>query len=518
MAKVLLINSNRFKHPWPVIPFGLCWVATSLEITGNHNVRLLDLCFSTNCEEDIRHTIRDFVPDAIGISIRNIDDTGGYDVHFLLEDVKNEVIDPCKKEYSGPIVIGGPSVGISGREMLEYFDLEFAICGDGETVMLEFVDRIESRKPLEGLKGLIIRRDKSIIQDSAPYRVPDLNALLFPKPLRYLNLDNYRRFGSPIQIQTKRGCIFRCAYCTYNKIEGNQYRLINPGRIANEIETLVNETGINHIEFADSIFNVPLTHTKQVLREVIRKNLKLKLHTMGLTPAFIDEELIDLMKNAGFNEVDIGVESSSDSILESLNKEFKCSDIVNTANLLREKRMPATWFILLGAPEETRDSVIDTLNFMGRIASIWDLVFVSTGVRIYNGSPIAEQIIAQDEHHIGNNFLLPVKIEPNEIGLKEIYTIAKRFSYVFPNFYFYEKEHKTHGWKLICATFLLKIFHSRQPAWRLLILIRRIEWILAITFIKRMIYELKGHSGDKANRKGNGFYLIKKQKNASIIL
>ena len=35
MAKVLLINSNRFKHPWPVIPFGLCYVATALETNGN---------------------------------------------------------------------------------------------------------------------------------------------------------------------------------------------------------------------------------------------------------------------------------------------------------------------------------------------------------------------------------------------------------------------------------------------------------------------------------------------------
>ena len=131
MAKVLLINSNRFKHPWPVIPFGLCYVAAALENFGNHNVRFLDLCFSANCEGDIKNTIRSFVPEIIGISIRNIDDTGGYKVHFLLEDVKNDVIDNCKKEFAGPIVIGGPSVGISGIEMLEYFDLEYAVRGDG---------------------------------------------------------------------------------------------------------------------------------------------------------------------------------------------------------------------------------------------------------------------------------------------------------------------------------------------------------------------------------------------------
>ena len=157
MAKVLLINSNRFKHPWPVIPFGLCYIASVLEADRNNNVFFLDLCFSADCEKDIKRTIRDFIPDIIGISIRNIDDTGGYNIHFLLEDVKNDVVDNCKKEFSGPIVIGGPSVGISGKEMLGYFDLEYAVCGDGETVMSEFVNRIENRQPPDGIKGLIIR-------------------------------------------------------------------------------------------------------------------------------------------------------------------------------------------------------------------------------------------------------------------------------------------------------------------------------------------------------------------------
>jgi radical SAM superfamily enzyme YgiQ (UPF0313 family) len=445
MARVLLINTNRFKHPWPVIPFGLCWVATSLEITGRHDVRFLDLCFSNNSAEDIRKTVEEYVPEIIGVSIRNIDDTGGYDIHFLLEDIKNDIIDSIRSVFSGPIVIGGPSVGINGKEMLDYFDLEYAVCGDGEVVMLEFVDRIVNQEPLDGLKGLIIRRNKSIIQESSPLRVLDLDSLPFPKPLRYLDLEKYRRYGSPIQIQTKRGCAFRCLYCTYNQIEGNHYRLFDPTRIADEIENLTKETGINHIEIADSIFNVPLIHTKEVLKEIIRKNLNLKLHTMGLNPAYLDEELLDLMKCAGFNEIDIGIESACDSILENLAKDFKSTDIRRAANLLKKKQIPATWFILLGAPDETRETVLETLNSVGRIVSKWDLVFISTGIRIYNGSPIAKMMMNQDPNCTSDNFLYPVKIEPYKISLKEIHSIAKTFSIRFPNYYFYEKEHITPG-------------------------------------------------------------------------
>jgi radical SAM superfamily enzyme YgiQ (UPF0313 family) len=330
----------------------------------------------------------------------------------------------------------------------------------------------------------------------------------FPKPLRYLDLDRYRRMGSPVQIQTKRGCALRCSYCTYNNIEGKQYRLINPRRVADEIEILVKETGINHVEFADSIFNIPLTHAKNVLREVISKNLDLKLHTMGLSPAAVDEELLDMMKTAGFNEVDIGAESACDSILESLSKDFKRSDIISTANLLKKKNIPVTWFIMLGALAETRETILETLNTMGRLASKWDLVFVSTGIRVYNGAPLADEIRKHNIPCTNDNFLRPVKIEPEKIGLADIHTIAKHYSFQYSNFYFYEKEHIIPGWILIIANFLLKAFHSRQPVWRILVLLKRIEWALGIGLVKRCIYELKPATNKKKSRITNRFSLI----------
>ena len=491
MAKVLLINSNRFRHPWPVIPFGLLYVAASLENENRNNIEVLDLCFSKNCKDDIQRTIRNFIPDIIGISIRNIDDTGGYNVHFLLEDVKNDVIDNCKEAFKGPIVIGGPSVGISGRDMLKYFDLEYAIRGDGETVMPEFVKRIEIKLPLEGLDGLIIRRNNIIIQDNEPFRLEDIDSLPFSKTIHYVNYDVYRRFGSPIHIQTKRGCALRCSYCTYNRIEGKHYRLRNPALVADEIESLVKETGINHLEFTDSIFNIPLPHAKHVLKEIIKKQLDLKLHTMGLSPAAVDEELLDLMKKAGFTEVDIGAESLNDKVLESLAKNFTSSDVIKTANLLKRTKMPVTWFIMLGAINETRDTVLETLNSIKAIASNWDLVFVSTGIRVYNGAPIAEQILTNNENFTKDNFLFPVKIEPENISLEEIHSIAKEYSFCNSNFYFYEKENIVPGWMLITGNFLLKMFHSRQPVWRLLIFLRRIGKIFGVTLIKKIYYRRK---------------------------
>jgi hypothetical protein len=170
--------------------------------------------------------------------------------------------------------------------------------------------------------------------------------------------------------------------------------------------------------------------------------------------------------------------------------------------------MPATWFIILGAPVETQETVLETLNSVRKIISKWDLVFVSTGVRIYNGSPYASDMVKKDNHCTNDNFLRPVKIEPEKISLGEIHIIAKSFSYRYPNYYFYEKEHITPGWLLITGNFLLRMLHSRQPVWRLLILLKRMEKILGFTLIKRIMYERKSKLTEKNKPEENGFSLI----------
>lgn len=60
--RVLLINANRFKQPWPVIPIGLIYMASVLEKDRKDTVHILDLCFSKNCPKEIENTVDFFRP------------------------------------------------------------------------------------------------------------------------------------------------------------------------------------------------------------------------------------------------------------------------------------------------------------------------------------------------------------------------------------------------------------------------------------------------------------------------
>lgn len=488
--KVLMVNSNINWLPIPTIPFGLCFVSAALEKAG-HEVRVLDLCFSNNTTLDIKKSVKEFQPGVIGVSIRNIDTVSRLNPFFLLDPVKEKVIDPIKKMFTGPVVIGGPAVGISGVEMLNFFNLEFAIRGDGEAAIVEFTNRIENKKSLKSLKGLTWRKGGKIIEENEPWRIEDLGSLPSPYPQRYIDLDAYRKFKAPIQVQSKRGCALKCTYCTYRVIEGDKYRLRDPQKIADEIETVVKESGIRHFEFPDSTYNVPLNHSKAVLKAIIAKNLDLDLRTMGLNPGAIDEEYVDLLKEAGFKDIELGVEAGCDKMLEALGKNFTKADILRAGQLLHRLGIPLKWYLATGAPGESTETLAETFETMSKVVGKWDLIVVFNGIRAYKGSDISNRMYEENPGCTEDNFLHPVFYEPESINLDDIRVFNKRMGLLIPNCIFPEDRQRVRDIILKMQNFFMKIFAPNKPWYFFHIFAHRVQKILGINFIRRKILEFK---------------------------
>jgi len=491
--RVLLINSNRFKQPWPVIPFGLCCVASSVEAAG-HEVQVLDLCFSRRPEKAIAETVSGFRPEVVGVSVRNIDNGAGFDTQFLLDAVRSSVIEPLKRAFGGPVAIGGPSVGINGAEMLEFFGLEYAIRGDGEAAFVEFLRRLSVGEPLDGLGGLVRRSGGRTVEDHPPMCVADLDALPPARAWRWLNLKPYARTGSALQVQTKRGCALGCAYCTYNRIEGRVWRLRDPRRVADEISEAVGAAGIDTVEFTDSTFNIPLDHCKAVLRELVARKLDVRFRTMGLNPGAVDEELADLLEAAGFRDVDLGAEAGSNEALRSLRKNFRKDSVIRAGKLLAERDIAVMWYLLAGAPAETAGTLEETFRTIDAAASPWDLVNVGVGLRVYNGSPIAERMREQGAPEAADGFFRPAACRPAALTLDEVKLLTKREALRRTNWFMYDEDEKMPLLAMILGTWLLRLFAPRQPIWRFFILMRKAQVWTGVNAVRRLAFGLRSWS------------------------
>jgi anaerobic magnesium-protoporphyrin IX monomethyl ester cyclase len=461
-VNILLVNSNRFREPFPVVPLGLCAVASALQ-AGGHDVTVLDLCFARDPAADLRRYFKTRTPDLVGISIRNIDTASGYKPIFLMEQVRDDVVKPIQALFSGPIVVGGPAVGINSAQILTYLNLEYAIQGDGETSMLDLARCLATGRPISRIPGLVIQREGHLVEDNPPSQVDDLDELPLARPWQWVDLARYVRNGGSMQVQTKRGCALYCSYCSYNRIEGRSYRLRSPERVAEEIAELVTHTSQRHIELVDSAFNVPLNHAKEVLKAIAKRKLRLRLSIVGLHPMSVDEELVDLLCECGVKDVGFSVEAGSDGMLESLGKSFTTAHITEGARLLHQRKIPIQFFLLLGAPGETTATLAQTFETMERVAGPWDLVTIGIGIRIYQGSPLAERTAREHPALAANAFFEPNAYEPAGITLEQIKDYCRRQTATHANYLMYDEGDNSPPFLF---RFVVGRLFPRMPLWK----------------------------------------------------
>jgi len=407
--KVLLIDSNRLVPP--IAPIGLAYLAASLKKEG-HIVRILELCFSEDVEKSISGCLSEFVPNIIGISIRNVDNVTYAHPVFYIPEIKR-MVDCCKKLSGAKIILGGPGFTLLPEQILHYCGLSIGILGEGERTFPEVLRKIENGEDIDSVSGVIYFKEgtyvKNIIRNM---NSDDLNKL--PLPERdLLSNERYLRDGGMGNIQTKRGCCLNCIYCTYPLIEGRVFRLYSPVRIAEELKMMVDRWGIDYVHFVDSTFNVPSEHAEEVCKEIIKRNIQVKWSPY-INPRHLSEELLDLMIRAGCDGIVFGTDTGSEKMLVNMGKNFDVNSIKYASSLCKSAGIEFSHNLLLGGPGEDINTLEETLRLMEEIEPT--AVGIMTGIRIYPGSGIAELaeaegIIQKGEDLLGPKFYISPTID-----------------------------------------------------------------------------------------------------------
>ena len=384
IMKILLISTNRNTLPMPVMPIGACIVAQAAEHAG-HAVRLLDLMFTRDALAGIEAAVIGFKPDAVGLSVRNIDNNDMRNPVFFLHDL-HAIVNAIRTRTSVPIILGGAALGVMPEQILRLTSASCAVVGDGEVVFPLLLDHISQGRDLKEITGVAcidngaFRWNASVEESfSATCPAPDYR--------RWLNTSAYRLQMATVPIQTKTGCQFHCIYCTYPKIEGRSCRLKEPASVADSVARLA-AAGHRDIEIVDSVFNAPLEHAMNVCHELARVGHKARLQCLELNPLHIDDALITAMERAGFVGMGITLESASDPVLKGLRKGFTSREVHHAAEVVRRHRIPCVWIFMFGGPGETEETVQETLQFARKFIRPQDVAFFNTGIRIYPGTEL----------------------------------------------------------------------------------------------------------------------------------
>jgi radical SAM superfamily enzyme YgiQ (UPF0313 family) len=369
----------------PVFPYGACLVAEATEEAG-HEVHFLDLMFAKDPVKILCNSLAKHTPEIVGLSIRNIDNNDMLFPKGFIQEL-HPLMDSIRRQSSARVVLGGAALSILPLHILRATGADFAVTGDGDLVFPELLEQLSKGGNPSHIPGVISLDGGRTGHAGA--RTSITNRKLAPDFRRWIDLEAYASRFSPVPMKTQWGCPFECVYCTYPMTEGRDYRLGQVDRVVESIKRLAND-GITDIEFVDNVFNSPYDHAMAICRTLAEARLapRVRFHTVELNPAFLDDALLEGMEAAGFQGIGITAESAVDKVLEGLGKNYRARDVESAAHWINRHSIPCFWVFLLGGPGESRQTVLDTLDFARKVIRPSDPVFFNVGLRIYPGTPL----------------------------------------------------------------------------------------------------------------------------------
>jgi anaerobic magnesium-protoporphyrin IX monomethyl ester cyclase len=385
--KILLVSTNRERSPQTIVPLGVCCVASAAEAAG-HEITLLDLCFERDPTRAMTAAARSLGPDVVGFSIRNFDNCDYTSPRSYLPEIA-EVVGACREACGAKIVLGGSAVSQAPEALLRTLGGDVAVVGEGEEAFPALLRALESGSDVAAVPGVVVGECSSpsrCLPEASLAAVPD------PNPSRWLDLRRYRAHDAALPVQTKRGCMFDCAYCAYPLLEGREWRLREPEWVAEQVAEAP-KAGLRSVDFVDSVFGLPRDHAIACCEAIARRTQgRLPLSTMDLNPLGCSSDLVQAMNAAGFSAVGISAESGSDAMLASLRKGFASDDLRRAAANVRALDAARLWVFMLGGPAETEATVRETARFIGELSHS-DLVMVTHGLRVLPGTALRARLV-----------------------------------------------------------------------------------------------------------------------------
>ncbi|MDP8248880.1 MAG: cobalamin-dependent protein [Candidatus Tritonobacter lacicola] len=400
--KILLCQSYLGPDEPPIFPLGLSCIAAALE---GHEVRTYDPNVSGSPMGGLAAAVEEFQPDVVGISLRSIDSTHTFAVSFYYGYLR-PMLEAIKGACPGAvIVVGGPAFSIfAGEIMPDQPLIDYGVSLEGEVSFPGLLDNLG--RPA-AVKGIYYRSGGDVIFTGAsdPPRS-------FPSPRRDLfDSSLYTSWEDAVGVETKRGCVLKCAYCTYPFLSGSAMRLKDPDDVAGEMEDISARHGVKIVIFTDSVFNLPRAHAEAICERLIDRNVRISW-SAWLSARNTDREFLILARRAGCVKISFSPDAYSDHSLSLLRKGITMADISRSFSAARSVGGMRVAYNFFGDPPGSRAA--DFIRLLGFYARARLLLrgrlagFNISRIRIEPHTEIRDMALGEGQIERGASLLDPV--------------------------------------------------------------------------------------------------------------
>ena len=403
--RVLLLSASTFQEPHPVYPVGLDYVAAS--IASSHEVKIIDANLLTDPGRLVT-AVRGFSPDVVGISLRNVDNTTVVEGESFLKDCRM-IVETVRSAGDVRVILGGSGFSLFPERLLDELGADYGILGEGErlTALLSALEKGLLRPDLPGvvLRG---RQPKTPPPWSGRFRRVD--------PGDNDHTAYYLKNGGILNLQTKRGCPFRCIYCTYPLLEGGKMRLFNPDEVG-KTARMLQDAGAKFLFVTDSVFNAHETYSLAVAESIEAAGVSVPWGGF-FAPRACRRDYYGRLAECGCTHVEFGTESLSEPMLKTYRKPFDVKAAIHAHRLAQEAGLHVSHYLLLGGPGETGQTVCQTLDNIERLSG--SVFFFYCGIRILPGTQIHSIASLEGSLLPDTDLLKPVFYSPRHIHTTDI--------------------------------------------------------------------------------------------------
>jgi magnesium-protoporphyrin IX monomethyl ester (oxidative) cyclase len=280
------------------------------------------------------------------------------------------------------IAVGGMHPTLFAREIIENCS-EIDAVGIGE-FDLDFPKLLKffyEQGNTDDIEGVCLRvKGETIFKPRLCY-IQDLDAL--PRPgYEFYDFQEYAvdtaNWWSPdgfaispfqLPLLTSRSCPNRCNFCAMRLVMGDRFRARSAENVFEEIQYLYNEYGVNYFKILDDNVTLNRNRTVQICKKIIESGLKVYLDTPGgISLKTLDEEMVEMMRRAGFIIISLAVESGSEHIRnEVMGKHLEREQIIKAFRMCRQAGMQVKAFFVIGMPEETEETFKQTVELLQKL-------------------------------------------------------------------------------------------------------------------------------------------------------
>lgn len=358
--KVLLIQAySKAEEQLVVYPIGLSRIASALT---EHEVEIYDPNIYDEPYVGLGKIMERFNPGIIGISIRNIDSPQG-NILYYLDSIELLVKTVKKKRPDIRIMVGGTGFSMFAEEIMgRIYEIDFGIFLEGEMSVSALMVNLDNPHKVKG----IYYRENGVVCFTGHMDYVDLDSL----PLLRWDLclpNSYMKYPDGIGIDTKRGCVKKCAYCMYPYLSGSTLRLCSPKKIVDEVEHLITSYNVKRIMFADNVFNLPIKHAEEICKEIIKRKLSIQW-TAWFSIKPLTKEFMELAVESGCIDFAFSPDAYSNRVLKILKKDITPEDIMKSYYLVRTvKGAMVSYNFLVNPPGQNLFSFLQILIFLLKV-------------------------------------------------------------------------------------------------------------------------------------------------------